>query len=258
MTSQKLIVQPDGRLIGPARIEYNRPFPTANGTPGGGANQMMGVVMHTMVANLPQCISWFNDPNSEASAFFGVAQDGLIIQFGPVGHNWMAWAQVDGNPEWYSIEHADNGNPDNPLTAAQIHASAQLVECLSAFARFPLVVSDSTGIRGYGVHYMGGQAWGGHTCPDLPPEHVRSRQRHDILWQSLAIRGAPKTRTGSYIADGRDSMRQAAQANAVKLENVIWATAEHAPGGFGKEQAAYFNAGDMSQPMPAGMVYWIP
>jgi hypothetical protein len=149
---------------------------------------MMGVVMHTMVGNLPGTISEFNNPSAEASAFFGVDQNGKVHQFGPIGQNWEAWAQVAGNPNWYSIEFADNGNPNNPLTQAQLNAGAQLVELLSRFAGFPLQISNSVSTKGLGVHYMGGASWGGHTCPDSPPNHVRSNQRDDMLTIANQVR----------------------------------------------------------------------
>jgi hypothetical protein len=180
----------DGRIVGPASITYNVPFPCVNGSFGSGAIQ--GVVMHTMVGNLTGTIAVFNDPSFRASAHFGIAQDGGIHQFGPIGKGWIAWAQVAGNLTWYSIEHADNGNPNNPLTDAQITASAQLVDVLSAFAGFPLQVTDSVTGRGYGIHSMGGLSWGGHTCPDLPPSHVRSMQRPEILDLASLIRRGPK------------------------------------------------------------------
>jgi hypothetical protein len=182
----KLAVGGDGRITGPARIEYNSPFPCVNGSWGSGA--MMGVVMHTMVGDLPGTVAWFNNPQAQASAQFGIAQDGTIHQFGPIGKGWIAWHCAAGNAEWYGIEHADNGNPDNPLTDAQLTSSAQLVECLSAYAGFPLAISDSTSVKGYGVHYMGGSAWGGHSCPDQPPKHVRSAQRPEIIRRAQSIR----------------------------------------------------------------------
>ena len=182
----KLKVGGDGRLRGAAKLAYNKPWPCPNGSWGSG--RMNGVVMHTMVADLPGTVSWFNNTEAQASAHFGIAQDGTIHQFGPIGKGWISWAQESGNLAWYSIEHADNGNPDNPLTDAQITASAQILECLSAFAGFPLQEANTPSERGYGIHAMGGQNWGGHTCPDVPPQHVRSRQRPEIIKRAKAIR----------------------------------------------------------------------
>lgn len=186
----RLHVGADGRITGPIKITYNDPWPCGNGTPGGGSSQMMGFIGHTMVGNLPGTIAWFNDPKSQASAFVGVAQDGAAHQFGPVGANWMAWAQAAGNPCWYSCEFADDGNPANPYTGAQIITGAQLLECLSAFAAFPLQVTDSVSVRGFGTHSMGGAAWGGHDCPG----HVRAAQRPAIIALAKEIRAgtAPK------------------------------------------------------------------
>jgi hypothetical protein len=186
----RLTVGLDGRVQGDAKLSYNSPFPTGNGSWGSGA--MNGVIMHTMVGNLPGTVATFNNPGNQASAHFGIAQDGSVWQFGPIGKGWIAWAQEAGNEAWYSIEHADDGNPDNPLTDAQLTASAQLVECLSAFAGFPLQLADSTSAKGYGVHYMGGANWGGHTCPDQPPRHVRSAQRAEIIARAKAIRAGTK------------------------------------------------------------------
>jgi hypothetical protein len=185
-TPGKLQVASDGRITGPAAITCNNPFPCVNGSYGAGA--MRGVVMHTMVGNLPGTISVFNNSSYQASAHFGVAQDGSIHQFGPAGKGWIAWAQEAGNDAWYSIEHADDGNTENPLTPAQITASAQLLEVLSRFAGFPLEVTDSPAGRGYGTHVMGGAAWGGHTCPGPGP---RAGQRAQIVALAMAIRTPP-------------------------------------------------------------------
>jgi hypothetical protein len=186
-----------GRLVGAARIGYNTPFPCANGNLGGQLRH--GVVMHTMVGNLPGTIQLFNGPGNTGpvSAHFGVSQSGQIWQFGPCGTGWVAWHVAAGNGDWYGIEHADNGNPDIPLTDAQLTASAQIVEALSTLARFPLQEADDPSATGYGVHYMGGASWGGHTCPDLPPDHVRSRQRPVILARAAAIRAGQPLPPGS-------------------------------------------------------------
>ena len=167
----RLKVGSDGKVTGPANISYNNPFPCVNGNYGSGA--MQGVVMHTMVGNLPGTITVFNNPSYQASSHFGIDQQGNIHQFGPIGKGWIAWAQVAGNVAWYSIEHADNGDPNIPLTTAQIRSSAQLVEMLSAFAGFPLQVTNSVSGRGYGTHEMGGAAWGGATRTGPPPQPVR-------------------------------------------------------------------------------------
>jgi hypothetical protein len=189
----KLIVGSDGKVTGDARIEYNSPFPCVNGSWGSGA--MMGVVMHTMVGNLPGTVSWFNNPQAQASAHFGIAQDGTIHQFGPIGKGWVAWHAAGGNKEWYGIEHADDGNPNNPLTDAMLTASAQLVECLADYAGFPIQISDSPSVKGYICHFQGGSAWSPdlHSCPDSPPNHVRSSQRPEIIKRAQAIHGGTST-----------------------------------------------------------------
>jgi hypothetical protein len=183
VTPGRLQVAPDGKVTGPAHLTWNSPWPCANGDYGSGA--MMGVVEHTMVGNLDGTVAWFNNPQSGASAHFGVGQDGTIHQFGPIGKGWCAWAQGAGNKTWYSIEHADNRDPANPLTEAQVIASAQLLEVLSRFAGFPLQVSDSVDVKGYVTHGEGGAAWGNHpNCPG----HVRAAQRAEIVSLAKEIR----------------------------------------------------------------------
>lgn len=224
MAAGRLTVGPGGRIVGPANLAYNTPWPCPNGAYGSG--RMMGVIMHTMVGQLAGTIDVFNNPSYEASAWFGVSQTGLIHQFGPVGVGWCAWAQEAGNETWYSIEHADDGNPDNPLTTSQLTASAQLVECLSAFAGFPLQVTNSTGVMGYGTHAMGGAAWGGHTCPDLPPSHVRSAQRAEIIAEAHAIRDGvpwPPVIPGAVTPPAKGSTMIIVQVNEAQVpKGVTW------------------------------------
>lgn len=177
-----------GRVTGPAHITYNDPWPCVNGAWGSGA--MMGALQHTMVGDLPGTVAWFNNAQAQASAQFGVAEDGEIHQFGPIGKGWIAWHAAEANPEWYGIEFADGGDPANPLTQAQIVSGAQLVECLSGFAAFPLQVSDSVSVKGFGTHGMGGAAWGGHTgCPGP----VRAGQRPAIIALAQEIRHPGQT-----------------------------------------------------------------
>jgi hypothetical protein len=249
-----LEIGPDGRVTGPVTITYNDPFPTSNGSWGSGA--MMGVVMHTMVGNLqPTTVDLFNSSTAAVSAHFGIAQDGSVWQFGPIGKGWIAWAEMAGNETWYSIEHADDGNTANPLTDAQLVASAQLVEVLSRFAGFPLQVTDSVQVKGYGTHVMGGAAWGGHTCPGPGP---RAGQRYQIISQAQAIRAGQVP----WTSDGSVSLNQLAAQHETDASSILQMTVI-ANGAFASGTAAYIDAvfAGAALPgaaMPAGLLLWIP
>jgi hypothetical protein len=251
-TPGRLTVQSNGRVTGPATITYNDPFPCPNGQYGSGA--IHGVVMHTMVGDLPGTIATFNNPAAQASAHFGIAQNGSVHQFGPIGKGWVAWAEMAGNFTWYSIEHADHGNTENPLTGAQIIASAQLVEVLSRLAGFPLQLTDSVEGRGYGTHVMGGAAWGGHTCPGPGP---RAGQRAKIITMAEAIRKRNVVTEVNYTTTGTESLLQLATSIGTKASSILRRTAIH-DGTFPSDVAAYINAGDLSAQMPQGLVLRVP
>lgn len=247
-----------GRLQGAASITHNSPFPVVNGAYGSKA--MNGVLMHTMVSDLPSAVSWFNNPAAQVSAHFGIAESGEIWQFGPVGKGWIAWHAMAANETYYGIEHADDGKPDTPLTDAQITASAQVVEALSAFAGFPLAITDEPGGKGYGTHAMGGAAFGGHSCPDLPPQHVRSQQRPVILALAKSIRAG-----GANVVlttDGTRSLHQVAAAAGISCSHILRLSAI-AEGVFAADVAEYINgvfAGSLAPgaPMPSGCKLWVP
>jgi hypothetical protein len=244
-------------VTGPVAITYNQPFPTANGVLGPSSADMMVVVMHTMVGNLPGTVAEFNDPapggNPQAavSAHFGIARDGPAWQFGPIGKGWIAWAQAAGNDAWYSIEHADDGKTENPLTDAQLTASAQIVEALSRFAGFPLQVSDSVDTKGYGIHVMGGAAWGGHTCPGPGPQ---AGQRHEIIGRAKAIRGSEITST----CDGTLSLTEFAAQHKTEPSAILRMTAIH-DGALHADLVAYVNGvfkGTTSRRRPCRRASW--
>jgi hypothetical protein len=226
---------------------------------------MHGVVMHTMVGQLESAVAWFSNPAAQASAHFGIAQDGRIHQFGPIGKGWVAWAEAAGNYTWYSIEHADNGDPANPLTDAQLTASAQVVECLSAFAGFPLQVTDSVNGRGYGVHVMGGNAWGGHTCPGPGP---RAGQRHEVSARAQALRTQPAPQPSAayqnWTADGRTPLAQAAAAHQTGASTILRLTAEQSPSSVYPQAVAtwldgvFANTVPPTAPVPKGIVLRVP
>jgi N-acetylmuramoyl-L-alanine amidase-like protein len=259
MVPGKLRVDSDGRVDGDIVIAYNNPWPCVNGEYGSGA--MNGVVMHTMVGNLPGTVTVFNEPAYEASAHFGIAQDGSVHQFGPIGRGWVAWAEEAGNFAWYSIEHADDGDPSNPLTDAQIASSAQLFECLSSFAGFPLQVTDSVTGTGYGTHVMGGADWGNHSCPGPGP---RAGQRHAIVALAAEIRkGAPVTPPDpgevSVTSDGTLSLAALGTVHRTRPSSVLRRTAIHDgefAAGFSNYIDAVFAASELD--VPAGLVLRFP
>lgn len=179
-----------GHIHGDIDISYNIPFPTQNSSLG--SKGMMGVVQHTEVGFEPNVIREFNDQSAGASAFFSVSFGGKVHQYIPIGLGYYSWAQAAGNRQWYSIEFEDGGDPNRPMSDRQVIAFAQLAECLSHYAGFPLQITNDINVKGIGVHNMGGKAWGGHSCPDLPPRHVRSAQRSDVLALAKQIRAQRK------------------------------------------------------------------
>jgi hypothetical protein len=261
MTPPKLTVDGEGRVQG-ANVAHNSPWPCKNGDSGGMSvpANVQGVIMHTMVGDLPGTISWFNNGASEASAHFGVDQAGNIHQFGPV-NGWKAWAEGDGNSRWFSLEFADAGHPEHPLTQAQIDAGGQLLECLSApsAGRFTMQLTDSAGTEGLGWHGMGGQDWGGHfDCPG----NVRKGQRQAVLQVAQAIRGDSEApQIAVYICEGQKSLNGLADQLNNAASTLLRLTAEKSPGGvFTGGMADYLNDvfTDDKEKVPEGVTVYHP
>ena len=75
---------------------------------------------------------------------------------------------------YYSIEFADSGDPNAPLTERQLTAGAQVVEALATHGVFPLQAANRPSQQGLAVYHMGRIAWEGHTSisrdfPWVPP-----------------------------------------------------------------------------------------
>jgi hypothetical protein len=245
-------IDASGRLRGPASITWNTPWPTVNGTPGG-FGTAFGGVFHTEVGYDHNVVVEFNSPSAQASAFFSIDMAGNVHQYGPLGKDWMAWTQVAGNPHWRGVEHEDKGNPANPLSDAQLAASAQVFEAMSAFDGWPLQVTDDVNGRGIILHSDGGVPWGNHACPGA----VRAAQRPDLIALALKIRRAAVP--GRHEADGAQSLLEAAELAVLTVAEVIEETLRHEPDGFGPLQRRYLNAGNLvTAPMPERMVYWFP
>ncbi|HJY56628.1 MAG TPA: N-acetylmuramoyl-L-alanine amidase [Streptosporangiaceae bacterium] len=153
---------------------------------------VMGLLSHTMVGNLPGTDDLFTPGphGSGNSAHFGTAQDGTVIQWVPLGV--VAEHAVAANPHWYAVENADDGDPNNPYTDAQLSRIAQILELTARpeYGRFAIQVTDSPDKEGLGTHSMGGAAFGGHSCPDADknPNHTRSLARAEIVRRANIIR----------------------------------------------------------------------
>jgi len=96
----------------------------------------------------------------------------------------VSWAQAAGNGQYWSFE--TEGYPSEPLTGPQINTLASWHNFVNA----PDTLANAPGQHGSGTHYMGGTAWGGHTCPDasagLPGP--RSKQRAAIIARAVTLR----------------------------------------------------------------------
>ena len=112
-------------------------------------------------------------PNRRFSHLW-VARAGGAEQYGPFSR--VAWAAEAANPRFVMVE--TEGQPSEPLTDAQMDTLAALHVWLGA----PDHIATAASEGGISCHYLGGAAWGGHTCPDPSPgAGPRSHQRAEIL-----------------------------------------------------------------------------
>lgn len=217
---------------------------------------VLGALFHTMVGNLPGTDAEFDNAAAQLSAHFGIGQDGTCIQWVNV-RGAEAWAEAGGNPFWYSCEMADNGNPNNPYTEAQLDRAAQLAEFLSrpSVGNFPLQVTDSVTGEGLGTHSMGGAAWGGHSCPDAPPNHVRSSQRQEIVRRAKLLRAGPQD--VRHVAEGLASLDWQANRLGTTSTHLKYVT-RHSHEITAAELASFnlYAKADTSTVMPKGLVWY--
>jgi hypothetical protein len=106
---------------------------------------------------------------------------GELKQYVPL--NRVAWAEVNGNGEWHSVE--TEGYPAELLTAAQFETFARLLAWGHTNCGWPLQVTDSPSGYGVGTHQMGGAAWGGHACPGS----LRASQRPALIARANQLLG---------------------------------------------------------------------
>ncbi len=136
---------------------WSGPLPTTNYLPGG-MEQIIGLVLHIEEGTEPGTDTWFHTSGTQVSAHFGNPKAGPLQQW--VDTQDMAYAEVNGNPNWISVEH--EGNSGDSLTPSQIENDAQLLAWLvQSYGITPQITNDPT-IGGVAGHVTGGAAWGDH------------------------------------------------------------------------------------------------
>ncbi|CAM5654882.1 hypothetical protein GCM10010343_34710 [Streptomyces avidinii] len=153
---------------------------SVNFTPGG-LTEMRGLILHVQEGE-NSLHERFSDPAVKSSSHFWVSQSGEIEQY--VSASDRAWAQGTGNPLWLSVE--TSGFARRPLTAQQVEAVARIYTWGVAQHGWRLEQASTPLGRGFGIHSMGGRAWGGHSCPGP----LRAAQTGEVL--STALRMLPR------------------------------------------------------------------
>jgi hypothetical protein len=142
----------------------------------------IGYIPHVQQGN-GSLFGYFNrltSPNRKFSTAW-VAKDGSAEQYTEL--TGKPWSQAAGNATYWAFEC--EGYVGEPLTAPQINTLAIWHNYLGT----PDVLANAPGQRGIGTHYMGGTAWGGHTCPDpVAGAGPRSKQRPAIIARAQALR----------------------------------------------------------------------
>jgi hypothetical protein len=157
---------------------------------GGPTGAILGVVIH-VTAGEGDPYNEFANPANQVSSHFGIGNgqggmgDGLIEQY--VDTAFMAWAEVNGNANYISVE--TEGEPTDPLTNNQILAFAAIMVWAHRTYGVPLVSVDTPGQLGLITHGDGGVGWGNHPgCPGP----IRSQQRAAILYIADLVVNPPE------------------------------------------------------------------
>lgn len=155
--------------------------PTVNETPRGMVMDPWGLILHIQDGNNGGSIAWCKNPASKVSAHFFAPKTGGLQQLVSVLDK--AWAEVDGNSFWISLEC--EGYSGQSLTGDQILSAAQLLARIHLLHGAPLSISDDPyHVKGLTGHGLGGAGYGGHIlCPGAPV----LAQRTEIIHQAAII-----------------------------------------------------------------------
>lgn len=128
---------------------------TPNFRSGRNGRKPLAIVNHITAGSYPGCLSWMQNPASQASAHYLVLRDGRILQLvkdeDTAWHAGIAnkpnWKLYDGtNPNAYTIGIEHEGT-DGELTEAQYQSTLWLHRQL--MAKYPAIKPDSDHIIGH-------------------------------------------------------------------------------------------------------------
>lgn len=166
--------------------------PISNETHAAMVRPIMGLVLHVEDGSEDGTNSWFHNPKAQASSHFGNPLKGPLDQW--VDTDDKAWAEMDGNSRWISVEHEGFSGKAPAPTASQIENDAQLLAWLHKTEGVPLRITNSVNRRGLGWHGMGGAAWGGHY--DCPGDRIKKARREIVRRAKQIVQeGKPKPPT---------------------------------------------------------------
>lgn len=178
-------------LLYPSATPLIMPYDT------GGGIASIGLVLHVQAGNNSP-YGWFSDPGNQAVSHWWISKAGVVEQY--VDANAKSWAQVAGNSTYHSVE--TEGQPSEALTPQQIAALADLYAWGHGQFGWPLQLAEQPGQHGFGIHSMGGQAWGGHTgCPG----DLRKAQRGDVL-ATIQPTSEEDDLLSTYLAQGSQAV----------------------------------------------------
>jgi len=222
------------------------------------------VVIHIMEGSLASADSWFQAPESQVSAHYGIGKDGTIHQYVGetdtafhAGRVWKPeWSSIKTgvNPNLYTIGIEHEGKGESLWPEAMYRASATLIADVCTRWSIPIDRDHIVGHR---------EIYGRKTCPN----HVVDFNRLIALARTVATRpdrfnfipqaGTVRARTSLNVRRGAPTTAappvRTAQPNE-SLDYVGWSSNGMSVNGnshwYRDEDGNYFWAGATSRPTP--------
>jgi hypothetical protein len=139
---------------------------------GGKMSANLGLVLHHQGGN-GGLYGWFNNPSAKVSAHFWAGKGGQIEQY--VDSSVVAWHGMSLNSRYVAVETEGcaPGNPNEPLTEAQINAVARIYAEGARLHGWRNALANADGQAGFGYHRMAVST----ACPN----DARLSKRPEIL-----------------------------------------------------------------------------